>query len=284
MPDEPDPEEQVIHLLTAGQTFPSGVVGPGDDGAVLSDGTVLVADAMVQGVHWDERSTAEQVGRKLFAVNASDLAACGAVPTWALLTLSLPKPLDLAWVRGFASGLRQALDTVPLLGGDTTRTEGPIVASLTLAGRLIAGPLLRSTAAPGHDLWVSGPLGAAADAFHGEGPLKPLVDPSPPLGLGPLLAERALASAAMDLSDGLAADLPRLCRASGVGAVVEGVPTATSLERAVGFGDDYELLFTAPPEHRDALAALPYPLARIGHITAGTRVTLPAASSGWRHF
>ena len=284
MPDDPDPEERAIHHLTAGQSLPAGVVGPGDDGAVLADGTVLVADTMVQGVHWDDRSTPEQVGRKLIAVNASDIAACGARPTWTLLTLSLPT-VDDHWLTRFSAGLRSALIDVPLLGGDTTRTDGPIVASLTMAGVVDAGaPLLRSGARAGEDIWVTGQLGRAADAFHGDGPLAPLVDPTPPLALGPMLAARGLASAAMDLSDGLAADLPRLCRASGVGAVITTVPTETSLERAVGFGDDYELLFVAPTAHRAAIQALPFRLTRIGRTTEGDQVVLPVKSSGWRHF
>ena len=192
------------------------------------------------------------MGRKLVAVNASDIAACGGRADWALLTLCLPQPLDMAWVQDFARGLREALGPVPLLGGDTTRSPGPRMVSLTLGGRLEGPPLLRSTAGPNQDLWVSGRLGAAADAFHGEGPLEPLVDPSPPLDLGPRLARDGLATAAMDLSDGLAADLRRLCRASGVGALVDAVPTSTTLQRALGFGDDYELLFTAHPRHRAA--------------------------------
>jgi len=285
MPEDPDPdpEQQIISTLTSGRPLPAGIVGPGDDAAVLADGTVLAADAMVQGVHWDARSTPEQVGRKLVAVNGSDIAACGARPTWALLSLCLPAPVDAGWVEGFAAGLHSALN-VPLLGGDTTRTAGPIVASLSMGGRLAGPPLLRSGAAPGQDLWVSGRLGRAADGFHGDGPLGPLVDPSPPLELGPTLASRGLATAAMDLSDGLSADLPRLCGSSRVGAVVDTVPTDTTLERALGFGDDYELLFTALPEHREAIAELPFELTRIGHTTADGSLVLPRSSTGWRHF
>lgn len=283
-PADPDPEHQVIATLTAGQRLPVAVVGPGDDAAILGDGRLLAVDAMVEGVHWDERSTPRQVGRKLFAVNASDIAACGGRVEWALLTLCLPQPLDQDWVKGFSAGLREALGPVPLLGGDTTRSPGPRMASLTLGGRLVGPPLLRSGAGPGQDLWVSGRLGAAADAFHGEGPLQPLVDPAPPLGLGPLLAERGLATAAMDLSDGLAADLPRLCRASGVGARVDTLPTSSTLERALGFGDDYELLFTALPRHRAEILSLPFDLTRIGATDSEPVIVLPAHATGWRHF
>ena len=110
------------------------------------------------------------------------------------------------------------------------------------------------------------------------------MDPRPPLELGPTLAARGLATAAMDLSDGLSADLPRLCRASCVGAVVDTVPTDTTLERALGFGDDYELLFAALPEHRSAIEELPFELTRIGHTTPEGPIRLPASTTGWRHF
>lgn len=285
MPDDPD-ESFVIRCLTAAPALAGVLVGPGDDGAVLSDGTVLTVDAMTEGVHWDGRWSASDVGYRLFQVNASDLAAMGARPSWALLTLSLPDPFDATWVRGFSSGLRAALADVPLVGGDTTRSSGPIHASLTLGGRLAAEPLLRSGARPGDGVWISGPLGAASLAFHLGVPecLPALLRPTPPLELGPRLATDRLATAAMDLSDGLETDLTRLCRASGVGADIDPdaipLPDVEGALEHIGFGDDYALLATSPHDLAD------HGMTRIGVITPGPDVRLlgrrwPAA---WHHF
>ncbi|MCB9741144.1 MAG: thiamine-phosphate kinase [Alphaproteobacteria bacterium] len=264
MPDDPD-EAYVIRTLTHRLSAPRPpTVGPGDDAAVLDDGLTLTVDAMVEGVHWDDRLSPEDVGAKLVAVNASDIAAMGASPRWALLALSLPDPLDRAWVEGFSRGLRRALDAcgAELVGGDTTASRGARVASLSMGGALVGPPLLRSGARPGDQLWVSGTLGDAAGGFYLDPPpeelLAALRRPRPPLALGPALSREGLASAAMDVSDGLAADLAKLCEASGLGAEVEPerVPLSPALraadpdalDHALGFGEDYQLLFTAPPE------------------------------------
>lgn len=309
MTDEPDEacgEAYVIRALTSPADDARVHVGPGDDAAVLADGTVLTADALVEGVHWDHRHSAEDVGARLVAVNASDVAAMGARPSWALLTLSLPVPLDRAWVDGFARGLQGALRAlgIPLLGGDTTRSPLGVHASLTMAGWLVAAPLLRAGAGPDEDIWVSGTLGDAGGGFSLPDPPAPLLDalrrPAPPLDLGPALAEAGLATAAMDLSDGLATDLPRLCRASGVGAVVDpdALPISAALSSAIpdpidlaaGFGDDYTLLFTASPAHaarvRDLGQRLGVRLSRVGRTTRAPAVILQGRPwpAGWQHF
>lgn len=304
MPDDDD-EAFVIQTLLPAQGRPAGLrLGIGDDAAVLEDGTALTVDAMVEGVHWDGRLSAEDVGWKLGMVNASDLAACGARPATALLTLCLPAPLDRSWVQGFARGLSAALGAcgAVLIGGDTTRSPGPRVASLTMLGRLAGPALTRGGARPGDDLWVSGTLGDAAAAFaRPEAPDAPLRRPTPPLELGCALG--GLATAAMDLSDGLCTDLGRLCRASGVGAEVDpdALPRsealaaldATDAERLrwqVGFGEDYELLFTAPPSCALAVqgvgARLGLRLSRIGRIVPGNQPILRGLGwpRTWQHF
>jgi len=278
-------------------------VGPGDDAAVLDDGTVVTVDAMVEGVHWDERLSPADVGWKLAAVNASDVAACGARPTWAVLTASLPAPLDRAWVRDFAEGLGAGCRRfgLSLIGGDTTGSTGPRALSLTAAGALVGPPLLRTGARPGDDLWVSGTLGDADAGLRGVGGpsgetlLGVLRRPDPPVRLGPGLAEAGLAHAAMDLSDGLARDLPRLCAASKLGARIDPalLPASDALRAAVdplphqaGGGEDYQLLFAAPAANRAAILALGEALGvrltRVGALgAAGGPVEAVLVGRGW---
>lgn len=269
MPDDPG-ESSVIAALLSGR--PDGSASPpridaGDDVAVLADGTAVGTDLMVEGVHWDARSTAEDVGWKLVAVNASDLGATGARPAWATLDLALPRPVDAGWVSGFARGLHAALRTwgVRLVGGDTTRSPGPCFAGLTMGGP-VARPVTRAGARPGDTLWVTGTLGDAAHGFHHAGTgLSWLRRPHPPVAFGVALAEAGLATAMLDLSDGLARDLGRLCAASGCGARVDAgaLPATPEVAAAsdrlalqTAFGDDYQLLFATAPADADAVRAL----------------------------
>lgn len=273
-------------------------VGIGDDAAVLPDGTVVTTDTMVEGVHWDNRLAPADVGYKLVAVNVSDLDAMGARPAWATLALSLPATVELAWVDEFFSGLEAALARWPfhLVGGDTTRAAGGTVATLTLAGRATR-PVLRSGGQAGNELWVSGTLGLTACAFsHAPttAALAHLRRPNIAAPLGAILAENNLVTAMIDLSDGLARDLARLCRASACGAAVHPglLPTDRALHEAVAFGEDYGLLFAAPEHHRGAIqsraAALGIPVTPIGTLTANLDLLLlghdtwPAA--GFDHF
>lgn len=254
-------EEAVISAFIA--PLPAGVarVGIGDDAAVLADGNLVTVDTMVEGVHFDHRLSAEDVGWKLVAVNVSDIAAMGGHPTWATLALSLPDPLDQQWVDAFATGLRAACKhwSIALVGGDTTRS--PVrVCSLTLGG-YAPRPVLRSTGRPGDDLWVTGTLGLSAEALLAPKPstaaLAHLRRPKPRLACAQALARLGVTSM-MDLSDGLHADLSRLTAASGCGAEVDpaALPGTGPLEHRVAFGEDYELLFTSSPADRDAVRSV----------------------------
>lgn len=314
MPDDPgerdpgepsSPEQFVIHTLLSGRPTPLGAevrIDAGDDTAVLADGTLVTTDTLVEGVHWDHRATAEDVGWKAVAVSVSDIAAMGGHPTWATLSVCLPRPLDAAWVHGFARGVHAACArwSVHVVGGDTTRSPGPRVVSVTLAGHALH-PVSRCGAQPGHDIWVTGVPGEAAVGFQvGGAGLTALHRPAPPLELAGALAELRCVSAMMDLSDGLATDLPRLCHRSGVGARVDPRALPVSpvlaalpdpLAAQVAFGDDYQLLFTAAPAHRSALARLAdlhgVRLTRIGEAVPGTVVELigrPWPRPLFRHF
>ena len=272
-------EKAAIALFQRSSNATGVDVGIGDDGAVLSDGTVVTVDTMVEGVHWDDKLSPEDVGWKLVAVNVSDLGAMGATPKWALLAMALPSPLDLAWTARFRTGLFEALDhfNLPLIGGDTVSSPTRTL-TLTVGGKA-AHPVLRSTGKAGDDVYITGALGLAAAGFLDPAPSDSARDalrrPSPPVTFGVALADAGLVSAMMDLSDGLREDLESLCLASSVGAVIdpERVPGATDLAHRFSFGEDYQLLFTAPPEARSAVESLSYAhavsISRIGRLTPG---------------
>ena len=261
---EEDPDEAWV-IATAhdvgGQT--PGGFGIGDDAALVSASTVVTTDSMVEGVHWDHRLSAADVGWKLVAVNVSDIGAMGAQPAWATLAMALPAPLDRGWVRDFFVGFAEAAAHfgLALVGGDTTRSPGPRVLTLTVGGE-VARPVRRQGALPGDDLWVTGELGRAGEAFLAEVPsaaaLAWLRRPDPPIRFAAALAERGLAHAMIDVSDGLARDLGRVCRASGVGAWVDParLPGGRPIAQAVAFGEDYELGFAAASGAVDAICSL----------------------------
>ncbi len=278
------------------------LLGVGDDAALLEvpPGRALVAavDTLVEGRHFLPGAPPESVGHQALAVNLSDLAAMGAEPAWALLSLSLPMAEE-SWLAGFATGLYRLAERhgVALVGGDTVR--GPLVVTVTALGFVAPQLALRRDGArPGDVLFVSGWPGEAAAGLEqlqrepATGDADPLVRryryAEPRLALGRMLAGRA--SAAMDVSDGLFGDLQKLCAASGVGACLEleRLPISAELqrrrppadaERLVLFGgDDYELLFTVPAEHaadvaaRLAAATGAVAVHRIGVIEAGAGV------------
>lgn len=291
-------------------------VGIGDDAAVVEPPRnrleVLTVDALVDGVHFDRRFTPpEAIGHRALAVNLSDLAAMGAEPRLALLSLALPADLPLGDFDAVAAGFSQlgAAHGVHLVGGNLTRTTGPLVIDVTAMGTVKRRAVLtRAGARAGDEVYVSGTIGGAAAGLqrlrHGEagGGLDACVArylrPMPRVRLGTLLGRNRAASACVDLSDGLADGVWRLARSSGVGLVIDAAalpvePGARewferqgqdAVTAAVTGGDDYELLFTVRPRHRGRLRTAAGPsgtlLTRIGVCTAGAGVRLQRNGSG----
>ncbi|MBI1943853.1 MAG: thiamine-phosphate kinase [Betaproteobacteria bacterium] len=269
---------------------PGAALGVGDDAALLRPGAGLElavsTDLLLEGRHFRAGAEPRALGHKALAVNLSDMAAMGAAPRWALLAISLPSA-DEPWLAAFAEGFfaLAARFGVELVGGDTTR--GPLSVCVTILGEVPTGrALLRSGAAPGDDVWVSGELGGAALALSRPdiaAAAQRLAQPEPRVALGTRL--RGVASAAIDVSDGFAQDLGHILESSGVGATVEyecmpkcaafGELGDRKLESrcVLSGGDDYELVFTAPRDRRAALEQLAgelgLALARVGAIEKG---------------
>jgi thiamine-monophosphate kinase len=301
----------------------SGVIlGIGDDAAVLSlpPDTELVAavDTLVAGRHFPEATDARSIGHRALAVNLSDMAAMGATPAWATLSLTMPSA-DADWLERFSAGLWDLADAngVVLVGGDTTR--GPLTVSVQILGHVPRGTALRRSGAHAGDLLVvTGTLGDAgaglafvtAPSTAEPGPaVRELIRrfdyPTPRVQFG--VAARGIAAAAMDLSDGLAGDLGKLAQASGLAAhvLVEHLPISDALrvsaapeqarDWALAAGDDYELLLAVPAsrfaELKGAAARLNLTLTSIGELGAGSGVTwslngkdFRPGSSGFDHF
>jgi thiamine-monophosphate kinase len=297
-------------------------LGLTDDAAVLDPPPgrqlILAKDAMVAGVHFLDDDPPGQIAQKLLRVNLSDLAAMGAAPLGYLLALARSKEIADDWLAAFCAGLAadNAEYQIALFGGDTVATPGPLTLSLTAIGEVPQGAaLLRGGARPGDDLWVSGTLG---DAALGLKVLRHELDatadaraclieryhlPRPRLALGQQL--RGIASAAIDISDGLVADLGHVLEVSQVGAELHAdtLPLSSAArdlpgarDAALSGGDDYELLFTAPPERRGEIEALSrrleLALTRIGairtepdlHVLDEAGREIPISKAGWQHF
>ena len=296
------------------------VLGVGDDAAVLAVGghLAVTVDTLIAGVHFPDGMAPHVLGHRLMAVNLSDLAAMGARPRWCTLALTLPSADEL-WLDGFSRGLFELADRygVSLVGGNLTR--GPLSLTLQLMGKVEPRNMLtRSGGHVGDDIYVTGTLGdssagimlilerSAAPQGSAAAALKErFYRPVPRVGAG--LALGPLATAAIDVSDGLLADLDHICKASACGATidVERVPLSAellsmfppqeALAHALGGGDDYELCFTAPPSRADeieaALESAGTPLRRIGQLVAGQTVVcrrdgepFTPAARGFRHF
>jgi thiamine-monophosphate kinase len=302
--------------LAAGR---EGALGLADDAALIDIPAgrrlVVTADALVAGVHFFPEDPPDLIARKMLRENLSDLAAMGAAPLSYVMTCCFPATIDGAWLAGFAAGLAadQREFDIALMGGDTTATPGPLTLSLTAFGTVATGrELRRSTARVGDLVAVSGTIGDAAlglavirgriPAAEGTGAL---VDrqrlPQPRVALGQRIV--GLATACMDVSDGLAGDLAHICGASGLGAVVEAARVPLSpparyilaqdpqwLTTVLTGGEDYELLFTLPPARESELAGLPVTV--IGRMEAGSGVrvlddegnALDLGAGGYRHF
>lgn len=294
-------------------------LGIGDDAAVISPAPdrdlVVTTDVLVDGVHFPEDTGAEAVGHKALAVNLSDIAAMGAEPAWATLGLTLTQA-DEAWLEAFCAGLFALAEThdVELVGGDLT--QGPLSIAVQVIGIVGgAGYLTRGGARQDDLVYVSGTLGDAALGLQAMGGMviasgadrayftERLHRPEPRVALGRAIAP--FATAAIDISDGLTADLGHLCAASGAGAVVDvaHLPLSDAYQRchaqvgwvpALSFGDDYELCFTVPPERADRVeeccAGLAPGITRVGRITGDTiEWTLgdqpfSIHEQGYRHF
>jgi thiamine-monophosphate kinase len=258
---------------------PSAVLGPGDDCALLKPTPGLelavTTDMLVAGTHFLPDTDPKNLGWKALAVNVSDLAAMGAKPRWALLAGSLPEA-DEAWIAAFAEGFFACAVAygVDIVGGDTTR--GPLNLCITAMGEVAPGQALRRDGAQaGDDIWVSGRPGLAALGLaHLKGRvelpepwhrlcLTALEKPKPRVSLG--VALRGVASAAIDISDGLLADLGHIAQRSRLAAAVnlvqlphlpKGIDRALALDCQLAGGDDYELCFTAAPEQRLAIGRI----------------------------
>ncbi|HJX58166.1 MAG TPA: thiamine-phosphate kinase, partial [Thiobacillus sp.] len=258
---------------------PGAVLGVGDDCALLAPtpGMQLAvsSDMLLEGRHFSPQDSPAGIGHKSLAVNLSDLAAMGATPRWATLSIALPEADD-AWLTAFARGFFRMADLhgIELVGGDTTR--GALTIGITVIGEVPPGQALRRDGAqPGDEVWVSGTIGSAAlalayrqgrlfmeqvDAAH---VLPALYLPTPRVELG--IALRGVASSAIDISDGLLADLGHILERSQVGARLEfaALPTLpaaqaylhekVAVDCVLAGGDDYELCFTAAPGKRDAV-------------------------------
>jgi thiamine-monophosphate kinase len=323
---------QAVSRLLSGSE-PGIVVGLGDDAAVVEPGTghlVLTTDLLAEGVHFERGSiSARDLGAKAITVNVSDIAAMSASPRWALVAMGVPRDVDAAWVMELYGGMRDACAeyALALVGGDTNRAD-LIVLSVAVVGEVAPGrAVLRSGARVGDRIVVTGSLGAAAgglalsrldpgqagDALSqpwGRALVEALERPIARVGEAQVLA-RAGATAMMDLSDGLARDLFRLCEASGVGGRVDlgAVPVSDALrsgadllevdplELAVAGGEDYELLATMPFDgvevaRGELWGGLGVNLSEVGEVTEGPGlVTVDAEGRetafepvGWDHF
>jgi thiamine-monophosphate kinase len=285
-----------------------GALGLADDAAVLTPppgcDLVLTTDGVIAGVHVFEHDRPGDIARKALRMNLSDLAAKGAKPLGFLLALSLPGGIDEAWLAGFTTGLGEDAEQYgcPLLGGDTDHTPGPLAVSITALGAVPHGTMVRrSTAKPGDRIVVTGTIGDAAlgvllrrdqrlaaqwhlsDAMSAHLTQRYLL-PQPRTAFAGVVLNHA--TAAMDISDGLAGDLAKLCRGSGVAAEIDvaSVPLSEAagaaaagdpsvFETVLTGGDDYEILLTVAADKLTAFLAaakaVAVPVTEIGSTTAG---------------
>jgi thiamine-monophosphate kinase len=316
----PGPEFDLIRRFLAaapGAEAAGLLVGPGDDAAVLQGGLVISTDMTVEGVHYRrEWLSGREVGYRAAAGALSDLAAMAAAPLGVLVSLAVPSADAGDYAADLMDGVTLAVRAIggTLLGGDLTRSSGPVVLDVTVLGRADP-PVLRSGARPGGGLWVTGRLGAAALAVRrvlaGEPPepeaRERFARPEPRVREALWLSARGVPVAMLDLSDGLLGDAGHLAAASGLAVVLDAraVPVhpvvaraadsdAEALRLAVSGGEDYELCFAADPAdgaavEADFRAEFGLPLTRVGTLEAGEGVwwggaARTRASGGFQHF
>jgi len=311
LPDRTSEFRLIESFRDAIGSAPQVLTGIGDDTAVVRrpvGDVLLAADMLLEGVHFDlETATPFQVGRKVLAVNLSDVAAMAGQPKYALISLALPRQLSKMHDERFASQLFEGLhslakefDTV-IVGGDTNAWDGPVVINVAIVGEVSAGEAItRSGAKPGDWVFVTGSLGGSITGHH--------LDFTPRVNEALALRDACQLTSMIDVSDGLIADLYHILEESGVGAILnaDSIPISdatssatddrTPLEHALGDGEDFELLFTVPPEDGQRLASsnpLVISLSHIGEIVDGdscrlreesgteTETTLPRL--GWSH-
>ena len=313
----PLPERKLIERIRAHAGVahaPSRVLarGIGDDCAVLrpprGHELLITTDFSLEDVHFRrDWHPAECVGPRCLARGLSDIAAMGGEPLAAFLSLALPASLEQRWVDGFLRGLMKLAKrfNVPLAGGDIAQSPAGVLADIVVVGSVPQRKaLLRSGAKAGDALYVTGSLGgsaAAIEQMRAGKKLRPAQNrahffPEPRIAVGRPLRQRHLASACIDLSDGLSTDLSHICEESGVGAVIyaESIPVepGATLDLALHGGEDYELLFTAPARARVPKQIAGIAVTPIGEVIRGDRVFIsdrsgrrkPLAPRGWEHF
>ena len=293
-------------------------LGIGDDCAALrippGHDALVTTDFSLEGVHFRRDWHApETVGHRCLARGLSDIAAMGGRPVAAFLSLALPRNLAQNWVDRFLAGLLRLADAfqMTLAGGDVAQSPGGILADIVVVGSAPRGKaILRSGARPGDLIYVTGELGGSVAALQlllSKRKVRPAYyrhhfAPQPRVAVGELLRQKRLASAMIDISDGLSTDLAHICEESGVGATLqaEAIPLArvgklmyeVDIQCALHGGDDYELLFTSPPSKRIPARMAGVPITQIGHVTRrkqvillkqnGNRLKFPP--QGWEHF
>ena len=327
-------ESTIINLFRKafGRPFPGLVQGIGDDCAVFRSGGrnwLVTTDALVEGVHFRlETNPPYSLGKKCLAVNLSDIAAMGGIPRYAFLNLGLPTPVPRGFLSPFIKGLKEEVEkfSVALAGGDTHQSPRGISIGLTVIGEAAGNIAYRSGAKVGDRLYVSGYLGQSAAGFRlltqfqkKPAPSRPRrfrellkahQEPEPQVALGQFLVRQRLVRAMIDLSDGLASDLRHICRASGVGALLDAdlIPLSPALKAAADLletsplqlaltgGEDYQLLFSVPKDlvkiiETRVVKQVNRPVYPIGEIIPGQKIFIKSSTkvrilkeTGFDHF
>ena len=311
----PLPELELIHRIrrAAKRRGDGPGRGIGDDCAVLpiprGHDVLVTTDFSLEGIHFRrDWHPADSVGHRCLARGLSDIAAMGGIPHSAFLSLALPSDLPQRWTDDFLRALLKLAKKyhVQLAGGDTAQSPGGILADISVIGSVPSGKgVLRSGARVGDIVYVTGTLGASAFTLQELRRGKkfwPITQPQhfypePRIAIGRVLRENQLATAMIDTSDGLSTDLRHICDESRVGAIIDAaalpaIPGDNGLQYALHGGEDYELVFTAPPDRLIPHNLAGVPITRIGLITRGRQIKLkspngrsrPLQPGGWQHF